>query len=104
MNRKIEHHSVRHTMKMNETTSVDWLKTRKARDTSSNTVESLLRLLSTGVKTFQETGKGISLSSFTTDKHRHIKTSMLKSGNSPFNSRQTQCEELNYRTGATQPF
>lgn len=46
-------------------------------------------LLSTGGNTFQETGEGISLSSSTTDNHRHIKTSMLKSGNGPSYSRQT---------------
>ena len=100
---KQKRHSVEHSIKKTKPPLLSG-RTRKARDTSSNTAVSIPRLLSSGAKTFQETGEGISLSSLTTDKHRHIKTSMLKSGNSPFNSRQTQCEELNYRTGATQPF
>lgn len=92
-------HSVKYTIKMKPPLLTAWR--AEDHETSSNTGESPPHLLST--RLFRRQSKPL-LSSFTTDKHRHIKTSMLKSGNSPFNSRQTQWEEVNYRMGATQPF
>lgn len=86
----------------NESISDDQLKTRNAPKTSSNT--SLVFFFNPDKGSFRRQEEDISLSSSTTDKHRHIKTSSLRSSNSSFNSRQTQLEELNYRTGATQPF
>lgn len=103
MERKQKHHSVGCTIKRKPPllTGQRWGKD----ETEVQTQQSLfLVYFPVGQRLFRRQRKASPFHPFTTDKHRHIKTSLLKSGNSPFNSRQTQCEEVNYRTGATQPF